>query len=186
MQQSLKSEEIGTPIYFDPIKVGASLKEVGLDYQEIDDKEIVTRWFRDQKSETDIFVWLNKDQKIIKQQISTMGQLTEWNILDGVRTGVILESEFSAHTLMENGLTSGDSASEVIRFDKSIQLQTLNMGLAILKHTTCVEPDLMSRVTAHFHQGLPYSVFVSLKEPQSQPMSLGARIKRFFLSCLSK
>lgn len=186
MQQSSKPAESGVPIYFDPIKVGTSLKEVGVDFQEIDEKEIVTRWFRDQKSETDVFVWMNKDRKIIKQQISVMGQLVEWNILEGVRTGVILESEFSSQNLMENGLTSGDSASEIIRFDKTTQLRTLELGLSILKHTTCVEPELMGKMIDNFNQGFSFRAFASLQDLHVSKNPLVTRIKKFFLSCFRK
>ncbi len=176
-----KSNENGSPIYFDPARVGISLIEVGIDFQEIDEKEITTRWFRDQKSETDVFIWLNKSGQIIKQQVSVMGQLIEWNIVEGVRTGVMLESEFSTQNLMENGLTSGDSASEIIRFDKSVQTQSLELGLSILKHTRSVDPKLLEKMITNFNQGLSFKAF-SLRKKFQPKQGWLARI----LSCLRK
>lgn len=175
------------PIYFDPVKVGASLKEVGIDYQEIESREIETRWFRDSQSETDVFVWMNKDKKMIKQQVSVMGLLTEWNLLDGVRTGVIMESEMSAHELMQNGLTPGDTASEVIHFDKKVQQRTLGMAISILKSMTCLEAELMDKMLKNFNQGVP---FPDVKLPESLQKipqnSLWLRVKGFISSCFKK
>lgn len=182
MQQKQGLEK-SSPIYLDTAKVGASLKEVGIDYQEIELREVETRWFRDQQSETDVFVWMGKDKKMIKQQVVVMGLLTEWNVLDGVRTGMIMESEISAQDLATNGLTPDDTASEIIHFDKNPQQRTLGMALSILKNTTCVEPELMHVMLKNFHQGLPYQSGLVQSLPHHNAW---AKIKKFILSCLKK
>ncbi len=196
MQQSSKSPQKPTPLFLDPAKVGASLKEVGIDYQEIESKQIETRWFRDQLSETDVFVWMNKDRRMIKQQVSVMGLLTEWNILDGVRTGVILESEMSSKDLAQNGLTPDDTASEAIHFDRNPQQRTLSISISILKNMTCVEPELKELMLRQFNQGLGFSGFPILGSQSLGPNSLlggslwsgslFSRFKNFILSCFKK
>jgi hypothetical protein len=172
-----------SPFYLDPVKVGASLIEVGVDYQEIESREVQTRWFRGQASETDVFVWMNSDLKMIKQQISVMGLVAEWNILDGVRTGMILESELHSKDLMENGLTPDDTASEVIHFDKSTQKRTLEISLSILKNMTCLEPELKALMLKNFNQGVAFEGFperISRVMPQG---NLWLKVKEFILSC---
>lgn len=149
------------PIYLDLEKVGASLVEVGIDYQEIETREVETRWFRDPISETEVFVWMNKNRKMIKQQVLVMGLLTEWNILDGVRTGVILESELSAKDLAQSGLTPDSTASESIHFDKKPQARTLDISISILKNMTCVEPELKELMLRQFNQGVRKKSFLS-------------------------
>lgn len=169
MQDNSKNDiQKSLPLFLDPVKVGASLIEVGIDYQEIESKQIETRWFRDQISETDVFVWMSKDRRMIKQQVTVMGLLTEWNALDGVRTGVMLESELSARDLMQSGLTPDATASEAIHFDKNPQQRTLDISISILKNMTCAEPELKELMLRQFNQGT------------------GFKIKNFFLSCFKK
>lgn len=174
------------PIYLDPAKVGASLIEVGVDYQEIESREVQTRWFRGQSSETDVFVWMNRDLKIIKQQISFMGLVAEWNILDGVRTGMILESEMNSKDLLENGLTPDDTASEVIHFDKNTQKRTLDISMSILKNMTCVETELKALMLKNFNQGLAFEGFPERINQNLPPNNLWLTVKGFILSCFKK
>lgn len=180
-----------SPIYLDYAKVGASMIEVGIDYQEIESKQVETRWFRDHSSETDVFIWMNRDRRMIKQQISVMGLVAEWNILDGVRTGVIFESEMSSMELMENGLTTGDTASEVIHFDKKAQQRTLSAALSILNNMTCLEYDLKKMMIALFEQGRSFSGIATNTTEVNASESSGIRavfksLKDIFLSCFKK
>jgi hypothetical protein len=175
-----------TPIYLDPVKIGASLIEVGVDYQEIESREVQTRWFRGQSSETDVFVWLNKELKMIKQQISFMGLIAEWNILDGVRTGMMMESEILSKDLSENGLTADDTASEVIQFDKKIQKRTLDISLSILKNMNCVEPDLKALMIKNYNQGQGFENFPEKLAEHLPQSPLWLKVKKFILSCFKK
>jgi len=187
MQGSRNDPTKSTPIFLDPVKVGSSLKEVGVDYQEIESRQVETRWFRDQISETDVFVWMNKDRKMIKQQVSVMGLLTEWNVLDGVRTGVILESELNAQDLMQSGLTPDDTASETIHFDKNPQQRTLDISISILKNMTCVESELKELMLRQFNQGSGFSIGNSqIVSKDFWRLPLLVRVKNFFLSCFKK
>jgi hypothetical protein len=175
-----------SPFFLDPEKVGASLIEVGVDYQEIESREVQTRWFRGQSSETDVFVWMNRDLKMIKQQISVMGLIAEWNILDGVRTGMIMESELSSKDLTENGLTPDTTASEVIQFDKSTQKRTLDISLSILKNMTCLEPELKALMLKNFNQGVAFEGFPERRSAGVPSRNLWLTVKEFFLSCFKK
>ena len=179
------------PIYFDPVKVGASMIEVGVDYQEIESREVETRWFRDALSETDVFVWSNKDKKMIKQQVCVMGMVVEWNILEGVKTGVILESELNMGDIKMNGLTTGDATSESIHFDNKVQERTLNTAISILKNMKCVEVDLKNNMMNNLNQGFSFQLFpkkTSVMSPQSGGglKNLLFRLKNFFLSCFNR
>lgn len=187
MQSSNSDTSKPTPLFLDLVKVGSALKEVGVDYQEIESRQVETRWFRDQLSETDVFVWMNKDRKMIKQQVSVMGLLTEWNVLDGVRTGVILESELCAQDLMQSGLTPDNTASESIHFDKNPQQRTLDISISILKNMTCVEVELKDLMIRQLNQGAGFKIENSQivsKDYWRSPLLL--RVKNLFLSCFKK
>lgn len=187
MQNNSKISPVqNPPIYLDPAKIGPTLIEVGVDYQEIESREVQTRWFRGQASETDVFVWMNKDLKIIKQQISFMGLVAEWNILDGVRTGLMMESELSSEVLEENGLTPDTTASEAIQFDKSTQKRTLNIAVSIIKNMTCLEKDLKALILKNFNQGVAFEGFPERVEQTPTSKSFWLTVKSFIMSCYKK
>src|SRR5690606_33542894 len=121
-----------------------------------DSREIQTRWFRDASSETDVFVWFGQNRQIIKQQVSMMGLIAEWNIVEGVRTGMILESEISARDLQMSGLTPDNTASEVIHFDSSVQQRTLSMAISIIKSSKTIGQDLVQMLLKNFGQAIPF------------------------------
>lgn len=136
-----------SPLYFDPVKIGQNLQEVGIDYLQVEAKEIETRWFRHAESETDVFVWFDKTKKIIKQQVSHMGQLTEWNIIDGLKTGCLFEAELVNGQEAE---ANGHPASEVIQFDREIQAHTLKNALKIIENMSCLSSEIKEAVTLNF------------------------------------
>jgi len=111
------------PHFFDPADLGESLREVATDVIKAGEAEIVHRWFHSPK-DADLFIWLDKGQNIIKQQITFYGQVVEWNIIEGVRTGVIVEDESRAAV----------KASDMIRFDAQAQRAPIDQALDLLRH----------------------------------------------------
>lgn len=111
------------PHFFDPAGLGESLREVATDVINAGETEIIHRWFHSPK-DADLFIWLDKGQNIIKQQITFYGQVVEWNIIEGVRTGVIVEDENRAAV----------KASDVIRFDARAQKAPIDQALDLLRH----------------------------------------------------
>ncbi len=116
------------PRHFDARTLGESLKEVAIDYIETEDSNLQSRWFQSD-SDADLFIWtdvnrkkLTPSQEIIKYQLSFFGQVVEWSIFDGVRTGVIIENEIQ-----------GENPSEVIEFDQIPQVGSLEQATHLLK-----------------------------------------------------
>ncbi|MCB0350459.1 MAG: hypothetical protein KDD38_04705 [Bdellovibrionales bacterium] len=107
---------------FDARELGLSLKEVATDIIKKEDKEIQSHWYHSSK-DADLFIWKDHKNNIIKQQISFYGQLMEWNIIEGVRTGLVIEDE----TTKLNG-------SALIRYDGELQKQTAQQGIDIVGH----------------------------------------------------
>ncbi len=119
------------PSHFDPRALGESLKEVAIDYIETEDSNLQSRWFQSE-SDADLFIWtdvnrkkLANAQEIIKYQLSFFGQVVEWSIFDGVRTGVIIENEIQ-----------GESPSEVIEFDQHPQMKPIEQATRLLRFVT--------------------------------------------------
>ena len=131
------------PIYFNPQKVGSQMREIGVDFLRLESSDdIETRWFREPLTETDVFIWFNKNKKIIKQQVSIMGLLIEWNIVEGVRTGMVMESE----------ILQEQPASEHIHFDQNIQPNTIETAISVIYGMTCIQKQLQQKLIQNFSQ----------------------------------
>lgn len=119
------------PNRFDPRALGESLKEVAIDYIVTEDSNLQSRWFQSE-SDADLFIWtdvnhkkLASDPEVIKYQLSFFGQVVEWSIFDGVRTGVIIENEIH-----------GENPSEVIEFDQHPQMHSVEQASKLLGFVT--------------------------------------------------
>jgi hypothetical protein len=108
--------------FFDARELGQSLKEVATDIIIKEDKEIQSHWYHSKK-DADLFIWKDHKHNIIKQQISFYGQLMEWNIIEGVRTGLVIEDEATKL----NGCA-------LIQYDIDLQMQTARQGIDIVGH----------------------------------------------------
>ncbi len=112
---------------FDPKSLGESFKEMAIDYIETEDSNLQSRWFQSEW-DADLFIWtdVNKSPKsfkdeVIKYQICFFGQIVEWSIFEGVRTGLIIESE-----------NSNEPHSEIIEFDQIPQEKSIEQARRVL------------------------------------------------------
>jgi hypothetical protein len=112
---------------FDPKSLGESFKEMAIDYIETEDSNLQSRWFQSEW-DADLFIWTDVNKRpesfqdeMIKYQISFFGQIVEWSIFDGVRTGLIVENE-----------NSGEPTSELIEFDQVPQEKSIQQARHIL------------------------------------------------------
>lgn len=124
------------PHLFDPAALGESLKEVATDIINTGEAEIVHRWFHSAR-DADFFLWLDKQNNVIKQQVTFYGQVVEWNIVEGVKTGLIIEDE----------TRSAVKASDLIRFDVQVQQAPVEQAVKLLKAMTALN-DLERHVLA--------------------------------------
>jgi len=52
--------------------------------------ELVVKWYR--ASYVDLQIWIDKNQdKVIRQQFSFLGLIVEWNHIQGIKTGYVLD-----------------------------------------------------------------------------------------------
>src|SRR4051812_41729358 len=96
------------PILFDAEQIGKSLREVAVDVIETEGSTILSRWFHS-KHDVELFLWTDAENNVIKHQVTFYGQAVEWNVFEGVKTGVIVEHE--------NSLGDG-VVNETIQFDQ--------------------------------------------------------------------
>ena len=120
-----------------------------------------------------MFIWIDANHNIIKQQLSFYGQVVEWNVVEGVKTGLIIE-----HEGRENDSVNG---SEVVRFDPKPQKGPVDQALALLHHITALADDERRALQGNFEQSassttMPPEMFLERFEkyllPKAKPVKL--------------
>ncbi len=169
------------PRFFNAEELGKSLKEVATDVIATSgNQKVISRWFHSSK-DADLFIWLDNHQNIIKQQLTFFGQVVEWNVIEGVKTGLIVEDE----------TPSNIKSSEIVQFDQTPQKAPLEQARALLKFIGSLKDDErnslvtnftgIGRVTAIDPQEFVdrFGAFLA-QRPSAQKTGFWARLKRFF------
>ncbi len=118
-------------VLFDAEQIGRSLREVAVDVIETEGSTILSRWFHS-KHDVELFLWVDGDKNVIKHQVTFYGQVVEWNVFEGVKTGVVIEEE---------GPTGDDeSVRETLQFDAQPESAAINRALLVLNNVS-VLPD---------------------------------------------
>jgi hypothetical protein len=117
------------PQFFDSAALGKSLREVAQEVLPKGQVNVVSRWFHGHK-ECDLFIWSDLDGNILKQQLSFFGQIIEWNVIEGLKTGLVIEEE--GHNEQMGG-------SEIVRFDERPQMKPVEQAIELLNHMTALK-----------------------------------------------
>jgi hypothetical protein len=130
------------PILFDAEVLGRSFQELGVDVVEGVSTVFTSRWFHS-RHDSDFFIWVDGEQRIVKYQLCIFGQVIEWNPIDGTRTGVlIIDETLNAKQLntpaAHHPSSEKQEPPEVIRFDKKAQIDAVNQAIQVLSFV----PDL--------------------------------------------
>ncbi len=164
------------PHFFDPHRIGQNLKEVSSDLLRVESRDLVGRWFHAQ-DEIDLFIWSDEKKKIVKQQLTFYGQVVEWNVIEGTKTGVIIEDESPPNS-------SGQpvKAAETIRFDERAHPQPIGLAMAVIRHTGALSEDERKQIVANYFRGqkrssLNPSEFLELYAQWNEPEP--GRLARF-------
>lgn len=144
------------PKYFNPEELGKSLKEVAVDVIKTNSKDVISRWFHSAK-DADLFIWLDDNKNILKQQLSYYGQVVEWNVVEGVKTGHIVEEE-------DNDRQA--PSSEILNFDQTPQSTNIEQALRLLECITALGEDERRLLSANFRklgssQNMPPEEFIA-------------------------
>ncbi|OFZ18135.1 MAG: hypothetical protein A2Z20_06225 [Bdellovibrionales bacterium RBG_16_40_8] len=138
-------------IIFNAKEIGLSLKEVAVEVIKSESSEIESRWFHSKK-DADLFIWKDKNKNIIKQQVTFFGQLIEWNIAEGLRTGLLIEDEISQKM----------GSSPLIKFDVKPQKPAVDQGVDIVEHVPGLSNDEKIRIIENFGILAPKAKFKTL------------------------
>jgi hypothetical protein len=138
---------------FNAKELGRSLREVAVEVLQKEDHNIESHWYHSAK-DADMFIWKDQHKNIIKQQVTFYGQLIEWNVLEGVRTGLLIEDEVSQKI----------GSSPLIRYDSVPQQHGIEQGVDIVSHVQgLTQSDKLKIIenfiqSPHFNQMTPEEV----------------------------
>ncbi len=132
-KKAVIANERSVPLLFDPEGLGRSLREVAIDVIETEGATIFTRWFHS-TNDVDLLIWSDEARNVIKHQVNFFGQVVEWSVFEGVKTGFIIEEDAAAGA----GGDGEGELSETIQFDPTPESNAIRQALMLLEHV----PDL--------------------------------------------
>lgn len=163
-------DPIAFPRFFDPADLGRSLREVATDVIATTHHDVISRWFHSTK-DADLFLWFERESgDLIKQQLSFYGQVVEWNCVEGLRTGLLIETE-----------TGRVKRSEIVRFDQKAQMRPVHQAVQLLAHVEALPEKERDAIIARFHEPATYRR-PGAPNPE-RPVVVGglwARVRRWF------
>lgn len=115
--------------YFFPKRLAKSMRELSVDFIQTEHQRIKSRWFHSD-DDADLFLWSDESGNIIKQQINLCGQVVEWNIVNGLRSGFVMEKEVS---------TPGAPFSEEVIFDKVTSQSALSQAKDLIQELSVID-----------------------------------------------
>lgn len=163
-------DPIAFPRFFDPVDLGRSLREVATDVIATTHHDVISRWLHSPK-DADLFLWFERESNaLIKQQVSFYGQVVEWNCVEGLRTGLVIESE-----------TGRVKASETVRFDQRAQPGPVRQALQLVAQVTALPESERAMIIARFQNPEPNAGAWS-PTVVARPRTAGwwARLRAFF------
>jgi hypothetical protein len=132
------------PQFFSAADLGKSFREVATNVIRTENQDILNRWYHSAK-DADLFVWFDSQKNIIKQQLSFYGQAIEWNVIEGTRTGCVLEEDGP-----DDDAVHKRRSSDVIQFDQDPQNASLKQALDLLNHITVLRDDERRELVDNF------------------------------------
>lgn len=142
-----------TVLFFDARRMGENLKEVGVDVINAESESIVSRWYGSNQ-DINLYFWVDQKRNIIKQQMNFCGQHVEWNILDGVRTGVLIEEDQrQSDQLQETGpKEDGATLKGKVLYDETPIEASIRQAQELIHHAMDVPESERQHLLENFSQ----------------------------------
>ncbi len=117
-------------------EIGLSLREMGSDVIKTSHQKVVSRWFHSD-ADADVIMWKDERENIIKQQVNLFGQIIEWNIVEGLKTGFVVETEGPR----DQEQTRSAKTNNVVQYDPSPSKNSASQAIEIIRHATLISKN---------------------------------------------
>lgn len=149
--------ELDFPILFYPHVIGKSFIEMELDVIETSKQNVLGRWYHS-VNDADLFLWSDENNNIIKQQMIFSGQVVEWNIIDGLKTGLISDKEHeNTNTTVTNDTEDitkiTREKNKSIKYDKYLQTLAVSQALDIVQSIESLQWVLKEQLQTNYKWG---------------------------------
>jgi len=135
--------------FYSAERIGGGIKEVDITYAGTGPQKIVSHWYHGSDG-VDLFIWIDSKGNVIKQQLNLAGSIVEWNILDGLRTGMVIEVEMLMAASSDMAQGASPKSSESILFDSSPSQFTIKFASEIIPHVPGLDEALRQTLIQHF------------------------------------
>lgn len=125
------------PNYLNMKDIGSSIKEMGSDMVKTTHQNVVSHWYHSDL-DADLIIWRDEKQNIIKQQVNLLGQVIEWNIVDGLRTGFVVETEQNNPPENQRKDGAGFAGINEIKFDRSPTSTSVTQAIELIHFLKCI------------------------------------------------
>lgn len=177
------------PIVFDAEGVGRSMREMAVEIIDADRNSVVSRWYQASHF-TDLYVWEDSKNNVIKQQLHVCGQIVEWNIIEGVRTGFVMDesgSDIDDFTFARNS----SNVVANIKYDTAPMATSIAQAQQILQQVGVIDERYKASLIDNFVSSpiaseMDPSEFLQRYGVYSPPEDSFDRLRRFIASLLSK
>ncbi len=143
------SQPVRTEI-FRPEVLGKTLKPVAQDLIHLRGQKVTSRWLHSELG-ADLILWQDERGNLIKQHVSFWGQVVQWDIVHGLKTGLIIEMEEEEGSSAQ--LLGAAAPRNPVHYDSSVQKATLSQALEILAYVQELERGELALVVENFVQG---------------------------------
>ncbi|CAN5563875.1 hypothetical protein BH10BDE1_BH10BDE1_29290 [soil metagenome] len=124
----------------DPVNQGQTLTEKAVDVHVVDGEEMIARWFLS-PNECDLMIWFRSTGELSRFQLNAAGQITDWCVVEGLQTGLIVEIEFAAPSVKP---TAGRQPraevqyAETIQFDATLNIEAVRTARELISNASAV------------------------------------------------
>lgn len=121
-------------------EIGLSLREMGSDVIKTTHQNVVSRWYHSD-ADADVILWKDERENIIKQQVNLFGQIIEWNIVEGLKTGFVVETEGpngQVQAIKPDKPGEKTKTANVVQYDATPSKNSINQAIEIIKHARLI------------------------------------------------
>jgi hypothetical protein len=164
--------------YYNSKFLGENLIEVSEEVIKTERQDIKARWFHGDL-DIDLFLWSDEQKNLIKQQFCLCGQVVEWNLVEGVKTGYteVIESQ-GAKTL---------DASETVKMDTCVNKAAVQQAVEIIGYVPGLNDIEKQSICKNYRENpridsmdpRDFVDFYGYAHEKSASNGIGARLSRF-------
>ena len=118
-------------VVYNPKLIAKKFEQISSDFIETPSHKLVMKWYR--SVYTDLYIWVDQESGgIVRQQFSYLGMIVEWNQIQGVKTGLVVDTPQEETGQKVNTVSN-------IQYDNRPLQESINSAIEIMKLTHSID-----------------------------------------------